>query len=584
MINKRGGISISTYNKQALAVVFLILAALVSFPFIKLHYGKQLSFSKDPGYYDSAFYLSILGGGGNTIHFTLDGSEPTTEDPVFNRKNPLYIEDATSHPNVYSIRTDTSTGFLPDLINQYSTAVPYYTVPDYPVDKCTIIRASLFDSAGNCLDSITGTYFVGFQGRSAYQGIYTASVVTAPENLFDDDIGIYVTGNTFQQFLKEDIDREDTWARPYWWWWTSNYSNSGLDWERTAHLTLFDDHQNTVLSQKCGIRIKGGGSRGQLPKSISCYARENYSGSNRFDADIFQTDLLPHKIVLFAGGDDNRFKLKDYLANMMEQDLHFATMDFIPCAMFLDGEYWGMYYITEDYNANYIHDHYQVDTDNIIMIKSYSLAEGNEEDHETYKEMIAFIEEHDMSDPTNYNRACDLIDIDSYIDYYAAQIYIARCGDWPDSNYALWRTRDDDGSRYGDRKWRWMLFDVNSGGLSSGNLSEDTLLYVLTSDPTFFSLYQNEDFRRKFAERLQYIGKEVFAPQKCNQFLDNYTQTLKKPIAASNMRFYMDTKSDEFDQYISDLKTFFAKRYDVVWDFLVNNMGEEWLTENGIQK
>jgi len=485
---------------------------------------------------------------------------------------------------VYSIRTDTSTGFLSDLINQYSVAAPYYTVPDYPVDKCTIIRASLFDAAGNCLDSITGTYFVGFQEKSAYQDIYTASIVTSPENLFDDNIGIYVTGNMFQQFLKKDIDREDTWARPYWWWWTSNYSNSGLDWERAAYLTLFDDHQNTVLSQKCGIRIKGGGSRGHLPKSISCYARENYSGSNRFDADIFQTDLLPHKIVLFSGGDDNRFKLKDYLVNVMEQDLHFATMDFIPCAMFLDGEYWGMYYITEDYNANYIHAHYQVASDNIIIIKNGSVAEGNNDDKQKYKEMRTFIGEHDMTDTENYNRACDLIDIDSYIDYYAAQIYIARCGDWPDGNYALWRTRDDDGSRYGDSKWRWMLFDVNSGGLNSGNLSEDTLLYVLTSDPTFFSLYQNEDFRRKFAERLLYIGKEVFAPQKCSQFIDTYEQTLKEPLAASNRRFYMNEKSEEFDQYVSDIRTFFCERYDVVWDFLVNNMGEEWLSQNGIQK
>ena len=212
------------------------------------------------------------------------------DDPVFDVKSPLYIEDATNHENVYSARTDTSTGFLSSLIRKYSFPDYGYTVPRYPVDKCTVIRASLFDDTGDCLDSIAGTYFVGFQGRSAYQDIYTASLVTAPENLFDDDIGIYVTGNTFRQFSGELPD-ESSEISP-WWLWPSNYSNKGMDWERASYITLFDNHQNIVLSQKCGIRIKGGGSRATLPKSLSCYAREIYDGSNRFDANIFQTDSL----------------------------------------------------------------------------------------------------------------------------------------------------------------------------------------------------------------------------------------------------------------------------------------------------
>ena len=555
---------------------------MVCFPFIKLNYGKQLSFSKEPGYYDTPFYLSILGGKGGTIHYTLDGSEPTVDDPVFDRKNPLYIEDATNHPNVYSMRTDTSTGFCTDLIAEYSTSVPNYAVPTYPVDKCTVLRASLFDSSGNRLSSVIGTYFVGFREKKGYQDIYTASIVTSPENLFDDDIGIYITGNTFKKFLETDINREDYLDRAYWWWWPSNYSSKGIDWERASHITLFDSHRNMILSQECGIRIKGGGSRGQLPRSISSYAREIYDGNNRFNANIFQTEIFPHKIVLFAGGDDNRFKLKDYLVNTMTQDLHFATLDFLPCVTFLNGEYWGVYFLSEDYNIDYIHDHYQVDQDNIIMVKNSVLTEGRNKDQQTYENMLDYINEQDMSVSANYNQACDLIDINSYIDYHAAQIYINRCNDWPSGNFALWRARDNDGSCYGDEKWRWMLFDVNSDSLN--DLSADTLSYVLSKDYTFASLYQNEEFRRKFAERLLYIGSETFAPEKCNQFIDQYVQTMKDPLAASNMRFYMDDKSEEFEQYVTDMRTFFDGRYDVVWNFLVDNMGEEWLSQNGIKK
>ena len=479
------------------------------------------------------------------------------------------------------MRADTSTAFWARLLNQYSQLPPAYTVPEYNVDKCNIIRASLFDSTGNCLDSIWGTYFVGFQNRIAYQNIYTVSVVTAPENLFDDEIGIYVTGDAFHHFWRENHDKElSDW--PYW---SANYFNKGIEWEREAHITIFDDCHNTVLSQECGIRIKGVSSRIAIPKSLRFYARENYNGINEFNADIFKTGMFHHKIVLSGGGNDRKFNLKDYLANELEQNLGFATMDFIPCAMFLDGEYWGMYYITEDYNADYIHDHYQVDHNNIIMIKNNELSEGTEEDYQRYEEMLSFILEHDMSDSANYSYACDLMDINSYIDYYAAQIYISRYSvDWPSSNIALWRTRENDGSIYGDTKWRWMLFDINSGGLQTSYLYNNSLKDVLTIDAMFASLYQNEEFRRKFAERLLYIGKEVFAPEKCNLFIDQYVQTMSEPLAASNMRFYMDDKSEEFEQYVADMRTFFEQRYDVVWDFIVQDMGEEWLAKNGIQK
>ena len=66
----------------------------------------------------------------------------------------------------------------------------------------------------------------------------------------------------------------------------------------------------------------------------------------------------------------------------------FSTMDFIPCALFLDGEYWGMYYITENYNRDYISSHYQVEEDNVIMIKNGELAEGEGQEGKLFEEMV----------------------------------------------------------------------------------------------------------------------------------------------------------------------------------------------------
>lgn len=125
----------------------------------------------------------------------MDGSEPGLDDYRYDTEESILIADATMNDNVYSIRTDTTVAFLNDLMETYSWENPKYTVPDYYVDKYNIVRASVFDKSGNCLDSITGVYFIGFQDKSGYDGIYTACIVTDPDNLFGYENGIYVTGS-----------------------------------------------------------------------------------------------------------------------------------------------------------------------------------------------------------------------------------------------------------------------------------------------------------------------------------------------------------------------------------------------------
>lgn len=573
---------ISKYKKITIGIIVLLIFGIIMLMLLDVRRKAYLTFSEESGYYNEPFELRILGGGSNRIYYTLDGSEPTTQDYLYDAKNPILLNDATGNENIYSARTDVSAGFLSDLIDEYSRSNPQYTVPDHNVDKCNIVRASAFDKEGNCIDSTVGIYFIGFQDKLGYEKMYTASIVTDPDNLFGYKTGIYTLGAVFDNYMETEWNQTNNWIHQCWWWWTSNYHEIGIEWEREASVAIFDEDRKLILSEDCGIRIQGGGSRGKLPKSIGCYARKTYGGSREFQTDLFSEKIYPHKFVFFSGGDDNVFKLKDYMANVLGQDLSFSTMDFIPCIVFLDGEYWGVYHIIENYNSDYISDHYNVDRDNVIMVKGGTLVEGNETDMVLFSEMQDFILNNDMSVEENYIKACNLIDIDSFIDYYAASIYIGRRGDWPKGNWAVWRTKDKDGSDYGDCRWRWMLFDVNSGSMDQ--MEMDAFSNVIEKDTVFSSIYQNEEFRIKFINRLLYIGSEVYSQEKCDIFLDTYAQKMKDPISVSNRRFYNDTKNEEFDQNVQAIRTFFSNRKDMIWNFIVNNAGEEWLNQNGIQK
>lgn len=555
---------------------FLFLALFLFLFILWITYAdfhSSLRFSKQPGYYDAPFSLQIQGGGQYRIFYTLDGSKPTQESIPY--EGEIYLEDASNHENVYSARTDTSTAFYTELVEQYSSENPGYTVPDYKVDKCNIVRACAFDQSGNCVDSITGSYFIGFSEKAAYNGLWTVSLITDPDNLFGFENGIYVTGKAFEEY-KKLLPDENTPLRGSWWWWTGNYSERGKEAEREANIEIRRPDRSLVLAEECGIRVQGNGSRGKLPKSLSVYARREYSGSDEFSADIFGIGDESHKFVLFSGADDSEYKLKDYMVNTMEAGLDFCTMDFLPAALFLDGEFWGVYYITESYHSDYFADHYGVSQDEVIVVKEELVTEGKEEEAQLYLDMREYIAGNDMAQAQNFEKAQTLMDMGSYIDYYAAQIFIGRSGDWPKKNEGAWRTRSVvSGSEYADGRWRWLLYDVNSGGLST--VEEDTLAYVLEADSVFASLIQNAGFKERFAERLLYMADEVYSPQKVDAFIDSYLGTLMEPLCLSNLRFNGRDLRTEKTENAERIRAFLKERPVYIEQMIANHMGPEYL-------
>ena len=359
---------------------------------------KDVEFSADSGFYQDAFQVKLTSRNGYDIYYTLDGSEPTKDSILY--KEPFFIENPDKNPNIYAQRTDTSTGFLMEDIEKYSVnlSAPNYVSPDYCVEKCMVLRAVSFDENNFATEIVNRVYFVGDKEEKSYQNIGVISIVTNPENLFDYNTGIYVTGAIYDEYANSD---RDYWADAYWCHWPSNYTQRGRGWEREVWLDYFNADGEHVLGQSAGIRIHGGGSRGFAEKSLNLYSRSEYSGKRIFSGQVFDSGYQAHKLVVFSGGDDVSSKLKDYLVNTLSKDLNIATMEFTPCALFLDGEYWGVYYLTEAYDADYIKFHY--DVSNAIVIKNGQLEDGYKSGLNKYQDMQEFLKQNDMSEEENQN-------------------------------------------------------------------------------------------------------------------------------------------------------------------------------------
>lgn len=580
----------------AVAGAIILIAVLLLSPQTK-SYDKDASliFSAESGFYDDDFYLEIKSIGGK-VYYTLDGTQPDKNSIRYTE--PLHITDASENENIHSMRTDISPSFRRDVINEYAIeATRYrhiYSVPDFNVDKCTIVKAVIWYGGDNYSPVVTKSYFVGYNDKSGYEGMNVVSIITDPVNLFDYDDGIYVTGRVFDEYVDTVLSASE--EDSMWISWPGNYSKESQQ-EKEAVCQFFDENGNLVLSQKCGIRVSGNESRTFNPKSLTLTARREYDRNRLFRNDLFHEGYYPDKVVLFNGGnDDLELKIRDYLVYNLCDDLGMNHKSFIPYVMFLDGEYWGIYWLNERYDTDYLEYYYGVDPDGVVIVKNGMLempvagAPDTEEaqytdvygDFSLYEDMRSFVSGNDMSDADNYRRAQRLIDIDNCAMYYAIMVYTGRCGDWPanDDNRIMWRTRRSGGSGYNDGRWRFLLYDFNSNGMMTLD-GISAIDYVRMFDPVFDSLMNNDDFKGRLFENLFRLGETTFAYDRVVNVIEDYKKITSGPIKKNWDRFYGVGAIDEdvYNRSIESIENFFYGRNEYIQDMITQYQNDKGYEE-----
>lgn len=517
--------------------------------------------SKGSGFYQEPFALTIEAEY-EDIYYTVDGSDPAISETAVKYEGEIQISDRWGDANVIAAVEPVLFAGSYNQVKGNGFTSHLKPPTDEAVDKCTYLRIAAVDETGASIEETSAVYYIGsmeehIQGirescEAAGMPLAVINIGVDFDDLFDYETGIYVKGKKFDvaktiyQLQGEKLEDGET-ARSL----DANYKQKGREWERVARISMLEctaEGAREVLNQSCGIRVQGNYSRSDVQKGFRLYARADY-GDKRFRYAVFGEDYVDdegkvmdsYKTLVLRGGGNCAFlsKFNDTYWQSLLDATACDTQHSRPCVVYVNGEYFGLYVLQEDYTGEYFEDVHDVKSDDVVLYKGdaerlalgYKLDEGDlpegEEDESYYfRELFAFFDTHeDAKADADFMELAELVDMESLMDYFAVQSWINNKWDWPGKNWSMWKTIGEkvDGT-YGDGKWRFVFYDMEFGGVSgSGDAKTNTikednyqkygLLDKNTGNPAvlcFAYAMTNENFREAFKERLTGLSEAEF--------------------------------------------------------------------------
>ena len=358
------------------------------------------------------------------------------------------------------------------------------------------------------------------------------TIVTAPNNLWDNNTGIYVTG-------PNPGDEVPYRGANYW-----------MDWEKSASVSLFET-DGSGFSEKCGIKIFGGYSRMFAKKSLTCFFRAVY-GASELKYPLFGEDGLDtyESFVLRSSGQDlYSARMRDVVnTSLMADYTDVPVQDYRPVIVYLNGEYWGLHYIREKLNEHYLAGHYNTEAEDMTMVKLLAW------DCPEYRELLDYTASHDMRVQEYYDYVCSKIDVDNYIDFFAAQMWICNT--------------DNGNVRYfisPEGKWTWILYDTDISLMDS---SKDRVEYNLGAwnmgsgdiiSRTFaVKLMDNPEFRDKFLRRLAWQMNTIWTEEVFIGRVDEIAAMIDGDMPKETARW--GSTYEKWLGYVEELRQFARER------------------------
>ncbi len=454
-----------------------------------------------------------------------------------------------SDPILLAITNDTE-----DAIIRYTLdgSVPGENSPIYSspitLNQTTPVRARSFRDGFFPSPVVSSTFL--YIGKMVFPIL---SVVTDPDHLFDSRTGIY-----------------------------KNPEKHGYEWERPCSTELIDMAGNQGFQADCGIRIHGGASRARSPKkSFRLYFRSEY-GPTRLEYQLFPGNPVNrHNQLVIRGGFNDSWGYDremqrvtaTYVSDQVCRDLHLdmgqLAADGIFVELYLNGEYWGLYNITERTEEDFYRQHLGGELYDVIV--DNDVRDG---DAQAWGDLNRFLREtRDFANQADYEEIQAMVDLENFTSYIIISTWVQNY-DWPRHNWYAAR------EKIPGAKWTFYLWDVEysfGSGIQGYQINQNTFNNATDTGHTigrlFDKLIENKDYRDYFWRQLKgYLAgslSEEHILDRLNQRLDE----VRDAIPAEAQKWGRDKTPADWENAAQLARDFVKQRTPIYLDYAERLLG-----------
>lgn len=438
----------------------------------------------------------------------------------YNFTSPVTITNPASSPNNVST------------INQTNKRDPF--LPSVNIPKIGII--SFAATKEGYMPSKTVSRAFAFNNTHT---LPITAINIQEDYLFEYNNGISIAGKVYEDYFLTGSGFGDE----------GNFQKRGSANQKRANLSYLSSTTNYDYS--IGLRLQGNFSRRDKKKSYRLYFEDV--------PEFVQHDpswQIPIKILRKPGP-----MPRNDIASRIIKGLNIGVRDGFLTAMYLNGEYWGIYSITNYYNNTTLAKIYDLNEDNIDVVKNQQLEDG---EMETYESLMNFVNSNNFSGTANYDSLKALIDLNSFVDCIVSELFINN-HDWPHNNVTLWRNRSATFKgkplSYNDGRFRWLVEDQDHSLFGEDENSIDRILNRDSDIARIFKrLNQNNTFKTFFANRVADLCNTALKNDRLLSIIDSIKAEYQTEITNEINRWQDYTSFSSWNSDFNGRRSFLSQR------------------------
>ena len=324
------------------------------------------------------------------------------------------------------------------------------------------------------------------------------------------------------------------------------------------------EKDNTGFKINGGLKLFGGSTRSYRKKSYEVKFKKKY-GDSHLEYNLFDTvDSNKYESIVLRTGSQDEFQwskrvlIRDIVAtSLVDEYTNVDVQAYKPVAMYINGSYWGLYFIREKVDENFVANHYNVNATESNTDLLRIDGEVKSGSSKNYRNMISFIKNNSLSNKSNYEKIKNQVDIENLCDFWIAEMW--------SNNYDIINVRYFRNPNVDNGKWKYVFYDLDSafynyragqygiayyaraGGIWNYNSLPTTLLN---------NLMKNSDFRKTFLERLSYNLKNTWSSKNFSKKIDDVIKEISEDEIKRNLSRWDVISYSGWKSNVSNLKEF----------------------------